>query len=192
MEKNYDIIAVLGYTVSDNTEEFPSHVLPRLQKVAQLFQDGIAPYIALCGKWSITKDRHGIVPTQTEAEKMKQILLNLEIPEERIFKEEYSKDTIGNAYYLKKEIVVPKKFTKILVVCADYHVERASFIFQRVFGNEYTIDFIGTQTEENKSADFRYFQKTIYHNQKEFLSPMNEGEDSFLDDKLYSSPVYKK
>lgn len=188
---SYDLIVVLGYGFSWNWT-LPEKSILAVKKAAELYKKGVASKIAVCGKWSINWDLEGITPPTTEAEEMKNLLLKLQIPQSAIFKEEFSKDTIGNAFFLKTKICQPNNFKKILVLCVDYHLERVRFIFNKVFSRDYKIDFLSIKTEETKDSTTFILQKQVFEKQKNFLKDMKVGDDNFLKKRLYNDPYYKQ
>lgn len=181
--KHFDIICVLGYAFDDEGT-LPLHVLPRLKKVAELYKSNVAPMIALAGKWNPPKDKLPQKPTETEAHKMKNMLVKLGIPENKIIKEEESQDTIGNAYFLKDKVVEPNGFKNILVVCADYHLKRVKYIFKKIFGTSYHLSFLSTHTEHMQDKIFMALQEDIFMLQKDRLKNMSKGDHAFLKGKL--------
>lgn len=187
----YDCICILGYAF-DHNYKLPPHIYPRIIKTAELFHRGVAPYIAVCGKWTLARDLQLPLPPATEAEEMKKMLVEQGVPESRIIKEEESKDTIANAYFFKTKIVIPHNFRNILVVCANYHVGRASFIFNKVFGDEYTIYFLSSPTGLMKDTVFLEQQNQLFLAQQQFLKNMKEGDHEYLKDKLYEFHTLRK
>src|SRR5437764_925561 len=135
--KTYDLIAVLGYGFVDNWQ-LSDHVRARLQKAAELYKAGAANNVAVCGKWSLSWDQRRITPPTTEAALMKLELAALGIPEAKVLVEGYSKGTIGNAHFLKTTIVEANGYRQVLVLCADYAIERVAYIFRKVFEVKYT------------------------------------------------------
>lgn len=189
--KTYDVILTLGNGLTGKWK-LPDIVSSRLKKIADLYFQKVAPKIIVCGRWSINWDIKGITPSTTEAEEMKKALLSFNIPGQDILKEEWSRDTIGNAYFAKVKIVKPNNFKTILIVCSDFHLKRAQFIFQKIFNNEYQIDFMTTPTENGKDPKFMQMEDGVLGRQKKFLSEMKDGDDVFLEMRLYSDPYYQE
>lgn len=187
----YDLIVVLGYEL-ERDWRLPKHVLPRLREVAKLYKDGIAGKIATVGKWSLNYERSKVRPPITESRANKEELMELGVPGKDILTEEDSLDTMGNAYYLKTKVRARYPFKKMLVVGADFHIKRVRFIFDKVFGKGYEIDYLGTPSEKAKDKRFVAAQKSILESQKEFLREMKAGDDTFLASRLYSDPFFKE
>lgn len=188
--KSYDIIAVLGNGFTKDWQ-IPLHQKERLKKARDFYRKGLSNSIAVCGKWSINWDRKSITPPTTEAQIMKQELVELQVPSRNILKEEYSKDTIGNAYYLKRHIVLPNKYKKLVILCADYAENRVRFIFQKIYGNKFEISITTTTTPYGKDPTVKKVQDDLLKEQQTFLQDMTDGDETFLSSKLYSDAYYK-
>lgn len=189
--KNYDVILTLGNGLNHDWK-LPGIVNSRLKKIADLYFQKVSNKIIVCGRWSINWDIKGITPPTTEAEDMKKALLDFGVPDEDVLKEEWSRDTIGNAYFAKIKIIKPHNFKTILVVCSDFHLKRAQFLFQKIFNNEYQMDFLTTPTEASQDPEFMQMEDGVLQRQKKFLSEMKDGDDSFLQIRLYDDPYYKE
>lgn len=189
--KAYDAILTLGNGLTGDWE-LPEIVSLRLKKVADLYFKKISKKIIVSGGWSINWDIEGIKPSTTEAEEMRKVLLSLGVDDEDILKEEWSRDTIGNAYFSKVKIIKPNNFESILVVCSDFHLKRAEFLFRKILDDEYQLDFLTTPTENGKDPKFIQMEDEILGRQKEFLKSMRDGDDNFLQNRLYGDPYYRE
>jgi hypothetical protein len=123
---------------------------------------------------------------------MKQFLIDQGIKETDIFKEAYSQDTIGNLFFTKKNILVPYKFYRILLICADFHLERVKILAYKIFGPKFEVDYKATPSESFKDQSFMKIQSDILEAQSNFLKPMTTGDDTYLEKRLYSDPYYQK
>ncbi len=124
----------------------------RLDKAYALFEEGKADCIITTGKYSIMASIDPtVVGPKTEAEVGKQYLIaragaraghalrsGREI-QGRIFYEDQSVDTIGNAWFAKTVCLEPLGITSCILVTSDYHIERARLIFEWVLGPQYTV-----------------------------------------------------
>jgi uncharacterized SAM-binding protein YcdF (DUF218 family) len=184
-------IAIIGNGLTPD-EKLPPHVVQRLNVVSALYQikpEGDKPLLAVTGKWSFW-NRKGIPPKTTEAHEMKDILLTRNIPKKDILVEDQSEDTIGNALYLKRLLEKEHPEIKtITFVCADYQFEKAEYIFNTIFGEDYKLKFLatpgpyeGTELERQKQL-----QRELLARQKSFI---NELLTNPLPDDLYDLPEY--
>lgn len=189
--KQYQLIATLGSGFSKDWK-LPPHVYPRMKQVAELYKEKVAPKVAVCGRWSINWDLENIIPPITEAKLMKEELITRGVLAKDIYTEEFSRDTIGNAYFLKTKIINPKNITSILVVCPDFHLGRVKYLFGKIYSEKYTIDFLTSKTEDFKKPEFMEMQHEILERQAKFLEEMPVGNDSFLASRLYTDEYYLK
>src|SRR5918999_3606026 len=189
--KTYDFIAVLGYGFVGRWQ-LSQHVRNRLKIVASCYRQGRAKKIAVCGKWSLAWEQKNILPPTTEAEEMKKLLVKLGVNEQDILKEDFSKDTVGNAYYLKTRIVKKLGVRRILVACADYAQERVKYIFYKVFEPTYSITYMPTPTPYKDDKEVLDAQYAVLLLQKRFLRRMTRGDEKFLKGRLYNDPYYQQ
>ena len=124
-------IVVLGGTASAKilpiTE--PEEVMgsSRLLTAARLYKAGKAPTILLCGGGSYQSYDGS---ARTEADDMKEILVDMGVPEKVILMERESLSTLANAEGAAK-ILKLKPQEKILLVTSAFHMRRAALIFER-------------------------------------------------------------
>ncbi|MFH1089581.1 MAG: YdcF family protein [Candidatus Uhrbacteria bacterium] len=128
-KKNAIIILAGGITKEGSLPDIPKF---RADKGFELFKAGVADKIIISGRYSFLLD---YTPPTTEAQIMKDYLVALGIDKEKIFLEEKSTDTIGNAYYTK-QILLDKNWKNIVVVTSDFHIERTKYIFSKILGKD--------------------------------------------------------
>lgn len=187
----YDVIAVLGYSFNEKME-MPEHIEKRLKIVSYLYHWGFARTIALSGKWSGYFDRKKITPIMTEAKAMGKVLLEHAIPPQALIYEEKSQDTIGNAYHLREDIFTPHHFKNALIICADYHIPRVEYIFVKVFGSGFNLDYYATQSDIlHKKSMLEQEARKLEH-AKEFFSRIEEGDIDFLKKNLSLPGLHAK
>lgn len=116
----------------------------RVELAVKKWQEKSAPLILLCGRWSFNLDQP---PVRTEAAAMAEYAEQLGCSRECLLLEEKSTDTLGNAYFAKTLFAMPRKWTRLLVIVADYHAPRSRFICQKVFGQKYKIDIVEATLE---------------------------------------------
>jgi len=185
-------IVVLGGGISQNCL-IPPRVKKRLKIAANLLRKKKGDKILVCGKYSFLYPKEKL-PKTTEAEAMRDYLIELGVPKERIFLEKKSKDTIGNAYYAKILYFLPKKEKKAIIITSEFHLERVKFIFQRIFGKNYQLKFIGAPSSLPKSQrkKVKERQKILLEKTKKILEKMQPGDHNFLKGKLYKLKYYKE
>jgi uncharacterized SAM-binding protein YcdF (DUF218 family) len=184
------IVVVLGGGI-DLQGNIPTYVYSRLDEAIKL-QNNLNCRILVSGEYSFLYDK--VKPPFTEAFKMQEYLLKKGVLETQIIKEEQSKDTIGNAYYSKKYIFLPEKEKEAIIITSDFQVERVKYIFNKIFGSEYSFKIIGIKSELPSGE-----REAIWQRQKELLlktqallSNMKDGDHDFLKDKIYKFKFYKE
>lgn len=137
----HDAIIVLGEPI-DSNGDMGSELKSRLDAALKSFKNKDAGFIIVSGgKTSHNK------PNFSEAEGMKRYLVKNGVNPKFILKEEYSKDTIGNALFTKTRILDEKRWENIIVVTSDYHIPRARYIFKRILGGKFRITFIASKSK---------------------------------------------
>jgi len=107
----------------------------RLEKGIDVYKEHSADYIVL--------------PSESGNEKNIQFLQAFGIPRYKILTEPASRDTIGEACFVKRNILVPQNIQKIYVVSSDYHLDyRAKIIFDYILENEYIIEYCCAETQK--------------------------------------------
>jgi hypothetical protein len=168
-------MAILGNGLTRDQKLFP-HVVERLNSFVELYNKRPAedkPLLAVIGKWSFW-NRKGTPPVTTEAEEMKNFLIATEkLPQEAIntmLVENQSEDTIGNALHLKI-LLEEKGIKKVSLLCAEHQVERAGYIFVRIFGEGFKLDVIATPGpyEGNELEKQKAAQRTLLERQIPFI-----------------------
>jgi len=69
------------------------------------------------------------------------------LPPHRVFSDASARDTVGDALFVKRNLVEPAGLRRLTVVTSSYHVPRAKRIFRFVFGTAYALDFVGTSID---------------------------------------------
>lgn len=184
------IVIVLGGGI-DLQGNIPSYVYSRLDEAIRL-SSNLGCRILVSGEYSFLYGK--VKPPFTEAFKMEQYLLKNGVPQDKILKEELSKDTIGNAYYSKKYIFIPNKEKELIIITSDFQVERVKYIFHKILGEEYKLKIIGIESylpESEKEAVWQR-QKDLLLKTQALLSNMKNGDHDFLKDRIYKLKFYKE
>lgn len=172
-----------------NKHQLPFFVKSRLDHAYKLFHLGSVSSIIVSGRWSYryTSD----VPV-TEAELMKQYLIKLGIPERKIKKEELSQDLLSSAYYLKKDILLPKNISEATIICTDFEELRVKHVFHKIFGDSTSFHFIVEPSALKAEVMWQFFahERAMLLDTKALLRKMKMGSHAFLEKKFFSAPLY--
>lgn len=171
--------------------KLPEHQYLRLDQAIKLHLLNLDSKIILCGKFSFLygKDR----PPITEARKMREYLLEKGIDSKHILMEQFSKDTIGNAYYLKKYILKGRGYEKLIIITSRFHLERVKFIFNKFF-NETKLEFVAVKDLESgeKEKEIIKRQEYLLIKTQDLLAKMKTGDGDFMKYRIYKTQFYKE
>lgn len=122
----------------------------RVELACDSYFDKRSTTLVTCG-WNYRKDSELNI-----GDVLKQYAVKAGVPAENIITELNSRDTVGDAFFTKVNIVSGKGWRKLLVVTSDYHVSRTSNIFRFIYGPQYQIEVIGAagfDTPEKQASE---------------------------------------
>ena len=115
---------------------------------------------------------------------------NSDIEPNRIISSPYSRDTVGDAYYLRR-LAQLKNFAELVVVTSDYHVQRTEKIFTKVFCNTLDIVVLGAETSKKlDSATLRHEKESIEAFERTFSDTNFEDVYSIYQSLVTKHPFY--
>lgn len=110
----------------------------RAAKAAEIFDEYSARAIVTCG-WSYRSDSQ-----ITIADAFRSHLMKFHgISEKDILLERCSRDTVGDAFFTKVNIIEPEGWKSLAVVTSDYHTYRTKEIFEFIYGDGFKLQFFG-------------------------------------------------
>jgi len=155
----------------------------RMEAAINAFQANEAPHIVTSG-WDYRNEYP--VPI---AEAMRDYALQHGIPSEAIISDVNSRDTVGDAVFTKRNVVLPREWKRLLVITSDYHLPRTREIFTFVYGRDYEIAFRGVpalvpaRSPEAEQASLQSFRTTF--------QGVAAGDDSAIWQRLIQNhPIY--
>ena len=86
----------------------------------------------MTGKYGFWLDWQKQIPSRFEAEAMKEYAISEGVPTDLILIEQESKDTLGNAYFTKVNILEPNNWKNVLVITSDFHLERTKWSYPQI------------------------------------------------------------
>jgi uncharacterized SAM-binding protein YcdF (DUF218 family) len=175
--------------------EIPKTVYQRLDKALEVYQKNLDKNrkIIVSGKYSFLYQQINQFPPYTEAEKMASYLIKNGVSKKQIILEKKSKDTVGNAYFVKK-IFLKKNEKKGIIITSNFHLERVKYVFEKIFGKDYQLDFIGVKEDlpKEKEKEVLERQKKILEKTKEILSQMKTDDHLYLTKRIYRIKYYRE
>ena len=169
-----DAIVVLGSTVNDDGS-LPLHARQRAVRAAMLHAAGVAPRVIFSGRCNLTAPEP---PPVSEAAAMAAYAESLGTPRAAMLLEEESRDTIGNAYFVRRQFLEPNGWSSIRVVTSDFHVPRTTWVFQKILGAAYDVSFSPASTELDATviAARARAEGDIITFLMEWIGPITEGD----------------
>jgi uncharacterized SAM-binding protein YcdF (DUF218 family) len=194
MERNillmkFDCIIVLA-------NEMDKKGILNLESIARIelacksyFQDRSTTLIS-CG-WNYRKDTKLFI-----CDVMKNYIVNLGVPSEEIITEINSRDTVGDAFFTKINVVKQRNWKNLLIVTSDYHVFRTSKIFKFIYGPQYKIKVIGAKGFD--SIEKQASEKLSIESFELTFENILSGDDKLIYERLsnlhpfYNGNIYSK
>ncbi len=126
-DKKFDAIAVLGagITAKGNLNRVAKS---RMDKAIEIYRSGAAPRIIVTGK--------------NEANAMRRYAVRKGINPADVIAESQAMDTIGNAFFVRKNFLERNKWNRVIVVTSVFHIPRAELIFRKVLGKPYVVRLV--------------------------------------------------
>lgn len=124
------------------------------------------------------------------------ILANFQVPPNAIVMEQNSRDTVGDAWFTKVNVAVPRGLTDLHVVTSTYHVPRTAEIFAFIYGPRYRINVIGALVPENDIIKENELRSTDAF--RETFANVTAGDDKAILARLrerhpfYNGTVYSR
>lgn len=133
------LIIILGYSLANDGSVQPI-LKSRLDEAISIYQK--TDTLLVCGK----QPPKATVPTRcehtTEAEAMKQYLVDHDIPAENILEEDQSATTFGNALFSYLNFLQgAAMYQQIIIISNEFHEPLVRYSFDKVFGNRYPYIF---------------------------------------------------
>jgi vancomycin permeability regulator SanA len=129
----WDVIIVLGGGINKDGTLYP-WVKLRFDIAIEFYKNKNTKIIPCTGTSYHNKPLIKDGNVWTEADAGAKYLMDNDIPAVDILKEDYSRDTIGNAYFSLTMHCLPAKFEKILVITSQFHQKRSKIIFDWIYG----------------------------------------------------------
>ena len=189
--KKFDAIVVLGYELKKNFE-LKNIAKYRVERANELFEKGLASKVIFLGSHSFwNKDK----PEITEAKAMRDYAISKGLPKNVTLLEENSKDSIGNAYFVRKNYLEKNNWKKIIVVTTDFHIPKTKYVFQKVLGNNYYFKTESTKSglSASKVKELKLRERKVVDWFKKYFENTRDGDLEMIEKYLYTHhPGYAK
>lgn len=161
--KNKCALIVLSHLKDDNGK-LDTETLVRVELAIALFRKKEFDFIITSG-WDY-QDDSDLKIGEVVADKLKD---QYSIDKSKVLVDVCSRDTVGDAFFLRRNIVRPRGISSITVVTSSYHVQRTDIIFKNFFSPSVSVTTVGTKLtfdniEErltNEEKSYRAFLTTF-------------------------------
>jgi uncharacterized SAM-binding protein YcdF (DUF218 family) len=133
----------------------------------------------------ICSGSHGVgrKPRRSEAASMADLIAAEGIDRERIFLEDESRDTIGNAVFVAERYLSKVPPRRLCVVTSPFHLERSVETFRLVLGPAWAIDGVASAPASDDAERAKHVGRFLRQT-REFLAGIAPGEVSRISAKL--------
>tara|TARA_Y100000310_G_C20701911_1_gene830791 strand:- start:5274 stop:5843 length:570 start_codon:yes stop_codon:yes gene_type:complete len=185
-----DAVLVLGGGVTRAGALSPISKL-RVEEAVRLYKNDKARRILMSGKHNHMVE----IPSNiTEAQAMKAYAMLLGVHNEHVYVEEQALDTVGSAYFSRLLVLNKKRWKRIIVVSSEYHLDVTMYMFKKILGPKYSLEFIGINSElSQEEMGTRAKEESVYlENVRSKLDLIEDGDDEAVARWIYTElPWYK-
>lgn len=185
--KKYNIIAILSEQSVNN--EISPETKQRIKLGLELKKRDLSDILVMSGK-EIPGNRtnEGL----SYAFLMREYAISFGVCPKSILLEEESLDTVGQAFFIKKNILIPNHYKSMVVVSSDYHIKRVKIIFDFICGKDYNLKYFYANTIKMRYEKTKNKEEKSLNTFLSFFKEIESGNDEQILKKLFTShPLYK-
>ena len=190
--KNTRALIILSH-LKDANGELDDETLARIELGRELFRSKEFDFIVTSG-WDY-KDDSDLKIGEVVADNLRK---RYSIDKSKILVDVCSRDTVGDAFFLRKNVVRPYDIRSITVVTSSYHVRRADEVFKKFFSPSVSVITVGANfaldnLEErlaNEENSYRAFLSTF--DNVDFSNDTAVLDVLSISHPFYNGEVYKK
>lgn len=188
-EINRRVLVCLGGGLD---RDWPSPMsISRLDKSLELFKAGDFNGIIVTSRGTF-RDTNGHSITEARAQYL--YLVERGMNPAKVYEEDQSWDTLGNAYFTKIRYLTPRGWLNPTVITNEFHMERVSFLFDMVLGKRYHIEVVGASNggiTERGLEKRKAHEETVLAFYKKRFAGVKKGDMAFLEQYMYKcNPAY--
>jgi hypothetical protein len=150
--------------LKDSNGELDDETLARIELGIELFRSKEFDFIVTSG-WDY-QDDSDLKIGEVVADNLRE---RYSIEKSKVLIDVCSRDTVGDAFFLRKNVVRPYDISSITVVTTSYHVQRADEVFKKFFSPSVSVVTVGAKfaldnLEErlvNEEKSYRAFLATF-------------------------------
>ncbi len=180
-----DVAIILGSGLLPNGE-LSNDSKCRVDKGVILFREGRAKNLLMCGGFMQRRLSFSL------ADAMKNYAVSLGVPAEKIYTESESLETLGNALHSKR-ICKANGWGNLLLVTSRFHMKRAFYFFELVFGpgfNIAPIDVLPSLPRKEEKENVR-IENALLIPARVLLLGVEPGDDAEIIKRLRKKSKYR-
>ena len=137
--KNKRALIILSHQ-KDANGKLDTETLARVELAIALFRRKEYDFIITSG-WDYHDDSD-LKIGEAVADKLKG---QYSIEKSKVLVDVCSRDTVGDAFFLRRNVVRPKSISSITLVTSNYHVQRTDMIFKKFFSPSVSVTTVGAK-----------------------------------------------
>ena len=190
--KNKHALIILSHLKNANGE-LDDETLARIELGVELFRSKEFDFIVTSG-WDY-QDDSDLKIGEVVADNLRE---RYSIEKSKILIDVSSRDTVGDAFFLRRNVVRPHDISSITVVTSSYHVQRTDMIFKKFFSPSVSVTTIGAKFALDNVEELLAKEEKSY---RAFLATFDNVDISndtavfsalSLRHPLYNGEVYEK
>lgn len=192
--KRKDSIIVLSGPLTED-KKLGEEAIARVIRGIKLFGKGFADFIIMNGgpgKAAEGKNRYSYIPRGSHpvaCEVMRDYAFSLGVPKNKILVQDYSADTVGEAYFVKEIILAPRGWKNNIIVTNKCHEKRAKIIYDFILGHGYNTSFDCIETDLDRNPEEQIKQEESLKTFLKQFKGIRSGDSAAIEKVLYNSHI---
>ena len=141
----------------DSNGELDKETFARIELAIELYKRKKFDFIITSGR--DYKDNSDIKIGEAVAEIIKD---RYSIAKNKVLVDVLSRDTVGDAFFLRRNVIIPHGINSITVVTTNYHVQRADMIFKKFFLPSISVKTVGAKMTLDNLEEILVHEKKSY------------------------------
>lgn len=158
----------------------------RVNRSAEIYHEGGSKTLLMSGRKGFGE---AFCYDEFHADKMKEHAVSLGVPEERIFLERESLETVGQAVFTKLLFKRSPELRRISVVSSDYHIPRVRHIFEHVYGPAFALSFDGVPSGLAQDGDTAGRERRSLDMFNSAFGKITPGDDRRMIETLFTEHI---
>lgn len=184
MDTLYDTVIILSQQINPDLT-LTNESAGRVERGIELYRGDAASTLTMSGGFAQSD-----IPC-SHAAAMKQYAVDKGVNPNVVFMEDSSLDTVGQAVFSKRDVIVLKNWEHLIVVSQQYHLDRVQKIFEFIFGKDFDIKYEGVPSGKARDSEVVAGQQRSLEAFLKTFEGVRAGDDKAILDRLFEKhPLY--